>query len=548
MKKIVVLFCAAALVAAVSVFVYLQFAVPADLSSGARLFPAETMLYSGCPASLKTRTALSLTDFADELESLGLDAQESQRLDRWLNQVSGAHFGLIDFTLIPFSLNAVAVLEGDFDSGLINELPEDVAALFEKGSPYREVPVYTMTVPLNEMFQLDLFVTEPIEQRTLIAFSRSALRGTIDRLLDGGPSLLDNAEFTELTALPDIRNKDLITYTDTKAYFDTLFGLTRMVPVPVVQQGAQIVREELRMDEWGPAVSGQSMLKAGHAVSYCRFPTNSALYRQLEYTRPVDLSPVPADAMSVTAMQIRDGAEARQQLTAFAERILSRIAPLLPAGQLPSDLSATVELLLGFSLDELDPLLGDELMMWQSVGPDVVRQSADVFGIGIADEGAVRRFIEEKLVRPMALQVVEENGIATIAGVSQLAWSIQPERLLICGNASVLSSVLQSETKLPDLPRYQLMRKQLNGEFSWLQYADYSALPQVFDQLPGASFPPELFPMISLFDGLTMISGGVAEGGMLRSERFVDVDVTTDELREALRSVLELFGRPATGF
>ena len=537
MKKVIIIVSVVCLIVA-GVWFIRQQQEPAELL-GATLLPANTILYSGCQTTLKTRAALSLADFEKELESLGFDAKESQKLDAWLSRVKSAHVGLMSFSLIPFSLDAAIILQGDFDAGLVSVLPATVASEFQQAIPYREVAVHTMAIPLNQMFQLELFITEPVQGITLITLSRPALNSTVDRLLDGGPSIADHPDYMELTALPEIRNKDIVTYMDVKAYIETVFGFLRMVPVPAAQQLPNILREELRLDEWGPVITGQSLLKTGYSVSYSKFPLDMPLYQQMEATRPVDFSGIPSDVYQVSMMQLADPALARQQLTELANRLFVRVGPLFPRMPVLDNPVAMAELLLGFSLSEIDPLLSGEVGMWQTINPDLPEGSAQTYCIGITDAGAVRKFIAERVLGRIGQAPVEENGLFTLDLFPQIAWAIQSNRLLISNDPRTLSAQLQADAFLVDSPVYIALRKQLPDNLASIQYSDYTDIQKIYSA-QSERFPPQVDAFFELLEGMITIQGGVAENGLIRSVNIVNCDISGDDIREVFHSIFDL--------
>jgi hypothetical protein len=539
MKKIVMFIAVVGVVVAAGVWIYLSLQVPAELM-GARLLPADTMIYSGAKSTLKTRAALSLADFASELEELGLSKEDSKALDAWLSTVRGGHVGLIGFSVVPFSLDAAVILEGSFDDGLMSVLPESVTSVFDPVSSYRQVPVHSMQIPVNEICEIELCITDPVQGVTLITLSRSALHSTVDRLLDGGHSLADQANFMEMTALPEIQNKDVVTYMNLSAYLDTVFGLVRMVPMPSVQQIPVVLREELRLDELGPMVSGQSLLNAGRTVSYCKLSESMPLYQQQRYTSTVSLDDVPAGVTQASELQFADVALAHQQLVDVIDRICTRVAPLLPMAKMPADPIAMLEEMIGFPLGEIDPLLSGRFGMWQVMNSNLPEGSARIYKIGITDEVAVNDFIRDVVLESSGLQPLESEGVFSVVfGEAQVGWSVQPEYLLLCKDVPTLQAVLSPDALLKDFSEYKAMRKKLPENLSGLQYADYSHMAEMIKDLPLKS-QPALVAVLDLFDGARVIQGSVAQEGMVRTESFVEHQITGEKLRELIRTIMDM--------
>ncbi len=534
MKKIISSVLLAGLVGTGGFFLYRHLKGPGGPSAAAQL-PPDTMLYSGCGRHMAMGAALSLSDFSEDLQKIGLSTEESQVLDQWLNQLRGVHVGLLSVSIVPFSLDAVAILEGNVSVPLMAALPKQIAAGFTPGTPYRKVTIHTMIIPVNPMMQLELLVTDPVLNRTFIALSRTALHGTIDRLFDGGPSLADTPDFSELTSLSEIKRKDVISYMNLNAYFNMLLGLCNMMPMPVVREGAQIVRDELRLDEWGPAVSGQSILNSGRSISLCKFPADMPLYRELEFSQPAGLSRAPAKVYQAMSLQVADVIRTRKTLCAFIVRVMQRTKPLMPMADLPADPVATLEQIIGFSLNELDPLLTGSFGMWQSVAPHIPEGMAQVIQIGIADADAASEFIDEKILSFTRLQPVEEDGIWVLPGTNSFAWALLPDNLLLSSDPATLRTAVRPGAELlTDSPDYQALRKQLPSKMSWIQYANYTDVLTANKQMPQA-----LVPVMKLVEGMTSISGGVAENGMLRSESITKHDISTDDIRAAISALLQ---------
>jgi hypothetical protein len=322
MKKRVLVISGILAAAAVLYFMYRPGAGP----SGASLLPKDTIVYSGCRNALKLGAGLTFADFSEDLRELGLSDEESRRLDTWIKDLRRIHFGLAGISIVPLSVDAVLILEGSF-TPLIDALPEEAATRFKPSTPYRDVGIRTLFIPTRSI-PIEVMVTEPVENRILIALNRKTMTQTIDRLLDGGPSLADDAEFQEMTALPEIRKKDVVSYLNTQEYLTMLLSFVKTLPLPAAQQAAQMIREELRLDAWGPSVSGQSLTDHNRAVSFIKLSPDLPIYQQFEFSVPAEPKGVPADITQVMVLQVKDAARARQQLTDLIERIVLRAAPL----------------------------------------------------------------------------------------------------------------------------------------------------------------------------------------------------------------------------
>ena len=540
MKKAIIFVVVIGLIVA-GIWVIRQQQEPAELL-GPKLLPSNTMLYSGSRSTLKTRAALSLADFSSELESLGLSAEDSETLEAWLDGVDSVHMGLIGFSLMPFSLDAAIILEGDFDDGLMSVLPAELTSEFQEAIPYRDVSVHMVTIPLNPMFQMELFVTDPVGGVTLVTLSRAALNSTVDRLLDGGPSLADQPDYLELSTLPDIQSKDVVSYLNLNAYFETVFGLVRMIPVPAAQQIPQVLREEFRLDEWGPSISGQSLLKTGQSISFSKFPVDMPIYQHMLFSRPVDLSGIPADIQQASMMQLADPAAARQQITDLASRIFTRVGPLFPGMPVMDNPVAMVEMLLGFSLSEIDPLLSGEVGMWQTITSDLPDGTAVTYCIGITDPDAVRQFITERVLARMGKTPIERDGIFGLAGLPEIAWAIQSNRLLICDDPSTLSAQLKTDSFLMDSPEFIALRKQLPADVSSIQYSDYSDMEEMLSA-QATPLPPQVTDLFELFESLSMIQGSVADQGCIRTDSIVNHDISGEDVSDVFQALLELMGQ-----
>lgn len=538
MKKIISFIVIVCLLGAGGFFLYGHLKGPQG-PSGAALLSSDTMLYCGCDKNLMLGSALSLSDFSQDLEDCGLTEEESQAMETWLKQLRGVHFGLMDVSMIPFSLDAVAVFEGVFTSSLMEALPEHLASRFNEGVPYRSVAVHKLQIPLNIMFQLELFVTDPVQDRTLVAFSRSALQGCVDRLLDGGPSLADNPGFVELTSLPDIRKKELVSYVNMQKYFETILGLCNMVPVPSVRDGAQIVREEFRLDEWGPVVTGQSLVNTGRSVSFCKCPVDMPFYQQLEYSQPAEISCIPSGVSQAMALRVVDVTQTREQLSAFVTRLMKRVRPLMKGQQLPDDPVAMAEETIGFSFSELDSLLTGSFGFWQTITPDAPEGMAQFFAAGVQNEEAVLRFIDDKVLAPARLRSVKNDGVFALEGQSEFAWAVFDGYLLFSSDADALRVAVQEETpRLVDSPEYRELRKQLPEKISWIQYVDYAGQMETLQDIP-PNLQSSFGPLFDVMKSMKLLSGGVAENGMLRSRSQFQHDISADDIRAAVSAFLQ---------
>lgn len=505
--------------------------------SAEKLLPPKIMVYSGTRSAMKIGTGLTFSDFSKELQKYGLTPDESKRIDQWIKGLRGVHFGLSEVTLVPFSLDSVLILEGRFTAPLTDVLPQKTAGYFKEEQPYRDVAIRTLSAPFNDAFPMKLYISDPVKDRIFITLNRSLMTETINRLFDGGPSLSDNADFRTMVSLPEIRSKDVISYIDLQNYLNLLFGLVTTVPVPAAQQGVRIVKEELRLDEWGPVVSGQSFTE-NKAVSFSRIPNDLPLYQQFEYSRPAEPSGIPAESTQAVVMQIKDAALVRQQLTDLIEHIAVRAVPLTGA-KLPDHPVALLEKMLGFSLSEIDPLLSGEFTFWQNAD----FQSPDITcAIGITDAGAVRQFIQSRLLSPVSLQPVEKDGVLTLPGSERFAWSIQPDRLLISSDPEALAAALRSDTpQLSGSDVYRNLRKQLPEKASFLQYVNYKGFLTLRSD---PNIPSQLMPVFSILQNLSLMQTAVAENGMMRSDSVFKLDVSNDEIRDCIRGILELIEKP----
>jgi hypothetical protein len=536
MKKRVLVISGILAAAAVLYFMYRPGAGP----SGASLLPKDTIVYSGCRNALKLGAGLTFADFSEDLRELGLSDEESRRLDTWIKDLRRIHFGLAGISIVPLSVDAVLILEGSF-TPLIDALPEEAATRFKPSTPYRDVGIRTLFIPTRSI-PIEVMVTEPVENRILIALNRKTMTQTIDRLLDGGPSLADDAEFQEMTALPEIRKKDVVSYLNTQEYLTMLLSFVKTLPLPAAQQAAQMIREELRLDAWGPSVSGQSLTDHNRAVSFIKLSPDLPIYQQFEFSVPAEPKGVPADITQVMVLQVKDAARARQQLTDLIERIVLRAAPLAGV-QLPPRPVQFAEQLLGFRLSEIDPLLSGEFMMWQHTDMYDPQEQDQTFVIGITDADAVRQFILSRVLSRIGLRPVETAGVSTLPGADTLAWSIQPDRLLISTSPEKLADALNPDTaRLTDNDRYLQMRKRLPDNASYLHYVDYSHADLSGSMPPNV--PPQLAPLFTCLQSLSMLQTSVAADGMMRSDSFTSLDISSEQIRELIRAILHLVKDP----
>ncbi|HNX53780.1 MAG TPA: hypothetical protein PKI68_08555, partial [Pontiellaceae bacterium] len=240
---------AAAGVAAAALFFYFR---PAAVPPAETLLPKDTIYYCGTRSPLKVKAAVAALDLQKILqESAGLTEADSRTVSDWISRVQGIHAGFRSFTLVPMVLDAAVILEGRFDRPLTGILSPALQQKIQAEEPYRGVAFRKMLLPIRKNFAMELYITDPVQDRILVAFSRRTLTEMIDRMQDGGPSLAGHPAFREMLARKELRRADLIQYVDTAAFLGLFRDWAKSMPQPQFKTLVDLVWNELRLADYG---------------------------------------------------------------------------------------------------------------------------------------------------------------------------------------------------------------------------------------------------------------------------------------------------------
>ena len=497
-------------VGAVCFFVVTKTArVPAAVS----LFAKDTMFYSGTRSPIKIATALACADIESILQSnAGLTEEEGQFVANWLRDVQGVHFGFRSFTMVPFVLNAGFVLDGSFERPLTDILGVSLQRKLVDGGVYREVSFERMSLPFGSKFSLELYISDPVEDRVFVAFSKRALEEMVDRLLDGGASLADNAQFVEMTSLKELRNTDTLQYMDVEAYLNLVYDWAQLIPQPELKALVDLFWKEFRLADYECMASGSEFLDRT-SVSCLKLNPENPLISQFAAGDPLPLPYVPPESSQFCFYRLSDPTTALGQLVEWAMRVERGISGALGAQAgaafrvVLQEISAMAEK----HPAELGELLTGEIGFWQRYSSPTEEKSASCFYLGITDADAVKTKIDSIT----GMEIVETNGVFRAQGVDDFFWSVQSNRLLIATDVTYLKdSLAERELSLTETKDFLDLLKKLPTNYSTLQYANYEQ--SVFSQDAGYLHRAVL-PVLDLLKGFRQLSVSCAEDGLLKS-------------------------------
>ncbi|MBI9020240.1 MAG: SEL1-like repeat protein [Verrucomicrobia bacterium] len=496
------------------------------------LLPKDTIYYCGSRSPLKIRAALSTMDLQGTLqESAGLTEAESQVVSDWIAGLQGAHIGFRSFTLVPLVLDATVILEGTFDWSLTDILGADFQKRFQPEEPYRDVAFQKALIPIRNSFSLEIYITEPVQNRTFIAFSRRSLTEAVDRMLDGGPSLADNPAYREMTSLKPMRKTDIIQYVDTQAYLHMFYDWIKSIPQPQFKELADLFWKELRLADYGSSVAG-GRFDQGASHSFMRIEPANPLYRQFQTKSPLVLPYVPSNSCQFSFCRLAEPAKAFQQLTETTVRLKKGISSVTGnrAMEPVEDFLGQLGLAVGGNPADAGQFLTGELGMWQAVATDPLKKPAYCFYIGINDAERVK-----EVIASLRLKVTESDGICTIAGSRAVAWSVQPSGLLIASDPDyLLASLSTGETSLTDTPTFRKLLKKMPRDYSSLKFTTYE---QGVPLQTSAKLPPAFTGVLDLMKGFCQMSVSRAENGMLTSSSSQQFNPDPQAVRAVLKQL-----------
>ena len=511
------------------IFFYLR--VP-SVPPAESLLPQDTIYYCGSRSPLKIKAALAALDLKGALqESACLTEDESRIVSDWLGGLRGAHIGFRSFTLFPFILDAEIILDGEFDRSLTDILGPALQKRFSPDEPYRGVAVQKALIPFRGAFSLEIYVTKPFKNRTLITFGRRSLTGIIDRMIDGGSSLADNPVFKEMSSLKEMRKADVIQYADVQAYLRMLYDWGKSVPQPQFKLLADLIWKELRLADYGSSIAG-SQLDKGTGCSFLRMEPANPLYRQFQYKDRLVFPYVPSNSCQFSFCRLTDPSEAFKQLTDMTVGLTKGVASVYGNRVMEpvEDFFGQLGLAAGGKSADLGQLLTGELGMWQAFPADPLKKQSLCFYIGINDAERVK-----KAIASFRLKVMETNGICTVAASDAIAWSVQPAGLLIANDPDYLRASLSAgEPSLTDTPEFKKLLKKLPHDYSSLRYTTYD---QGIPVRKSNKFPEAFSIFMDLFKGFRQMSVSWAEEGMLTSYTAQQFNPDPQAVRAVLKSL-----------
>ncbi len=494
------------------------------------LLPKDTIYYCGSRSPLKIRAALAAVDLKGTLqESAGLTEEESRIVSDWIGGLQGAHIGFRSFTLVPFVLDATVILEGTFARPLTDLLATDFQKRFQPKESYRDVAFQKALIPVRGSFSMEIYITEPVQNRTVIAFSKRSLTEVVDRMLDGGPSLADNPVYREMTSLKPIRKADVIQYADTQAYLHMFYDWIKSIPQPQFKALADLFWNELRLADYGNAIAGGRFdQEASH--SFMRIDPANPLYRQFKFKSPLVLPHVPSNSCQFSFCRLAEPAEAFKQLTETTVRLKKGISSVVGnrAMEPVEDFLGQLGLAVGGSPTDAGKLLSGELGMWQAVATDPLKKPSFCFYIGINDAERVK-----EVIASLRLNVTESDGICTVSGSRAVAWSILPSGLLIANDPDYLRvSLSTGETSLTDTPTFRKLLNKMPRDYSSLKFTTYE---QGVPVQKSAKLSAAFKGVLDLFNGFCQMSVTQAENGMLTSSSAQQFNPDPQAVRAVLK-------------
>ena len=500
------------------------------LPDATTLLPEDTMFYAGTKSPVKIAAALAFADLDGVLQKdAGLSEEESLVVSDWLCDLRGVHVGFHSFTLVPFVLDAAVVLEGSFDRPLTELLGQGLQQRIVVDEPYRDIAVNKMRISVGTKFSFELYIADPVEDYLFVAFSRRTLQDLVDRMLDGGPSLADNPQFSEMASLKGIRSADTLQYVDTQAYLNLIRDWTKTIPYPPVQPLVDLIWSELRLADYQQSLAGFNFAQQeGH--SFLKITPENPIYKQLPFNAALSLPHVPADSTQFSFYRIADPVEALRQaieMTVRLEQGISRViggAPTQSVRTWMEQISAAADT----HPSEFGELLTGEIGIWQWTEPGAQKPAMCLY-LGIDDPDVVKG----KIAAISGVEIVETDGIYQLVTTTPLVWSIQPDAILISNDRNYLQASLSAEEpSLIDSAEFSKLMSRLPDEFSALQYVDYK------DGIPlqnTGRLHIAILPFLNLFKGLRQLSVSVATDGMLQSHIAQDYNPDRRLLKAAVK-------------
>lgn len=478
-------------------------------ASAANLFPKDTIYFCESRSPLKIKAALAALDLNQMLQdSIGLTEAESQAVDKWAKGLQGAHIGFQSFTLVPFVLNASIILDGMFDCPLTDILDTANQKRFQPEESYRGVASKKAVIPFKSVLSVEIYITEPAKNRTVITFSRRSLTETIDRMLDGGPSLSDNPSFQELNLLKAIRNADVVEYMDVQAFLRMLREWCNLVPQPQLKALIDTVWKELRLDDFKRSVSGHRFDKdVSH--SFIQINPDSPLYQQFKNGGALAFPYVPSNSYQFIFYRLSKPAEALRQ----AKDTVLNLVKALPSARVTTQHFQDLLEDLGASSSNavaLETFLSGDIGLWKAA--DDRTTNAVCFYIGIKDAELAQKWIGSVL----KVRITETNGICTASGLNPFYWSVQPKGVLISKNPDYLrTSLATNGTSLTDTLAFREFSKKLPREYSAIKYSTYENFFPIGND---KKLPAAFRAVLDLLKGYRQMGVSYAEDGMLVSQ------------------------------
>lgn len=478
----------------------------------AALFPKESIFYWGTQSPVAIDAGrLALLEESLQADA-GLTAEESRIISDWVGDLQGVHVGFRGFTLVPFNLDAAVVLEGPSDRPLADLLGEALRKRILPADSYRDVKTRMLHIPLGKAFSVEIYITDPVDDRVIVAFSRQMLTDLIDRMLSGGPSLAGNPDFIKMASLKEIRSADTLRYLDLKKYHDFLLSWVQMIPSPQVKSFVNFLSGEFRLADYGQSGGGWNFEKEKSCLFTTINPEN-LLYKQLSSTDLDEFPRVPQGSSQFAFVRVADPSEAAEQLVELAIRLEKELSRSMGENftHKLSHLIERVSAVADSHPAELGSMLSGEMGFWQRPSFAAPKTSAVCCYFKIIDAESVRKKIESI----PGIEICERDDFYVPESGGPWVLSVQSDALLISNHRDYLKESLDSETPtLTESEEFAELLARLPKNFSMLQYVNYS------DGIPvrnAGSLPPAFLSLLELFRGFRQVSVSFAEDGLFQS-------------------------------
>ncbi|AKJ64758.1 hypothetical protein [Kiritimatiella glycovorans] len=547
MKKLIPIIIIIAVAIFVAEFAVRRMAGPA-LPPGRTLYAPNTFYYFGMQNAPGMGAYLAMTDQGEGLsETFDMDTAEAEAWESWIDRIRGVHFGVESFAVAPVAVHAALVLDGSFETSPVPLLPEEAAEKLKPLEPYREVGITSVDMPADAPGELGIFITEPHQNRVVVGLSLETVKGIIDRMEDGGPSLADSEALQRLYREVGAGKADMVQYVDTQRYIDELFAALTALPFPTGQQGLgfmnktlreqglSIIRDIFRLEDFGPGISVSDA--PFHQVTSCsEVDPDNPFYRLLEPDGTIELPRVPASAYRVQFWRLSDPVLAREKLEGLVREAFRRMREIAgPQTKIPGAPVAAFEALAGFRLADLDALWNGEIGLWQGTNPANLQQPRMCFVLGLKDPPAMQDFLRHLPALKNA-ELTERGGITSFGQAVHWHYTGGDRLLISADRAFLAESIDASAQVLNDREWFRKKRAALPDESTLIQYTDYGAmLSPAFARAATTTAP--LRDLFSAMEDFRVMAGTHAADGLLKTRTWSSFEFDADRFRRALEKL-----------